>query len=256
MTKCTFLSFVVILLTFGSSIAQKAAGKKLAIVFVGNSITQRPGSKGGEAPPYYATAHLKTQKGIVDARFFNAGKSGATTVDFLPETGKQFAKVINGAEELSGTFPDYQLIFSIKLGTNDSAIQGPNGSPVSPDNYRKNMETIINELLNRYPTSKVIVHHGIWYSTNTYNGSKYLEEGLLRLQSYFPVIDKMIIDYQNKYPNRVFLGDKKAFRYFKKNHEKLFIPENGKQGTFYLHPNEAGGEVLGRYWAKAISRIL
>lgn len=256
MNKNYGLLLFVFLLSIFNTHAQKSDGKKLAIVFVGNSITERPGTKGGEAPPFYTTKFLKTKKGISDVQFANAGKSGATTVDFLPETGKRFAKVISSADELTSKYGDYQLIFSMKLGTNDSAIQGPNGSPVSPENYRKNMETIINELLRRYPKSKVIVNHGIWYSTNTYNGSKYLEEGLIRLQSYFPHIDRMVKDYKSTQPGRVFLGDTKAFRYFKKNHEKLFIPENGKQGIFYLHPNEPGAEVLGKYWAKAISKVL
>lgn len=235
--------------------AQKTEGKTLAIVFIGNSITQRPGTKGGEAPPYYTVEFLKASKGIADVQFANAGQSGATTVDFLPETGKQFAKVIRSADELTSKFSDYQLIFSIKLGTNDSAIQGPNGSPVSPENYQKNLQIIINELLTRYPTSKVVVNHGIWYSTNTYNGSKYLEEGLLRLQSYFPQIDNLVSGYKTSHPGHVFLGDTKAFRYFKKHHKELFIPENGKQGTFFLHPNEPGAKVLGKYWSKAILKV-
>lgn len=254
--KKRYYLLVVFLFTILNATAQKSEGKKLAIVFIGNSITERPGTKGGEAPPFYTTEFLKTKKGIADVRFANAGKSGATTVDFLPGSGKRFAKVISSADELTGKYPDYQLIFSIKLGTNDSAIHGPNGSPVSPENYRKNLETIINELLSRYPTSKVIVNHGIWYSTNTYNGSKYLEEGLLRLQSYFPQVDKMVKEYRNTHKGRVLLGDTKAFRYFKKHHEKLFLPENGQQGIFYLHPNEEGAKVLGNYWANAISKAL
>lgn len=120
---------------------------------------------------------------------------------------------------------DYQLLFSIKLGTNDSAIQGSSGAPVSKEDYRKNMETIISELLKKYPGSKVIVHHPIWYSTNIYNSSKYLKEGLDRLETYIPEIDRMIADYKISNPELVFKGDTKALKYFKKHYLKLLKQE-------------------------------
>ncbi len=46
--------------------------------------------------------------------------SGFTTVDFLPT-----AKAFNKVEEAAHAFTDRQalLIFSVKLGTNDSAIE-------------------------------------------------------------------------------------------------------------------------------------
>ena len=31
--------------------------------------------------------------------------------------------------------------------------------------------------------------------------------------------------------------------------------EDGKAGTFYLHPNEAGARKLARYWAQAIVKV-
>jgi lysophospholipase L1-like esterase len=254
--KFSYLFVLFSLLTLSLTNGQTSGEKKLAIVFIGNSITERPGVKGGEAPPFYTAEYLNTKKGIADVRFANAGKSGATTLDFLPGTGKRFEKVISSADELTTCYADHQLIFSIKLGTNDSAIHGPNGAPVLPENYKINLQTIIDELLKRYPNSLVVINHGIWYSTNTYNKSKYLEEGLVRLQTYFPKIDNLVKEYKTSHPGRVFLGDTKAFRYFKKHHKELFIPENGQQGIFYLHPNDPGVKVLAKYWSKAIANIL
>ena len=235
------------------TIHAQAQKTKLSIVFIGNSITQGKGGPNGFPPPTHAVNYLKEQKGVQEVLFANLGKSGSTTLDWLPGSGKFFAKVTEAADSLY-LKKEHQLLFSIKLGTNDSAIQGPNGAPVSRGGYRKNMQTIITEVLKKYPGSKVIVHHPIWYSTNTYNSSKYLAEGLERLESYIPEIDKMISDYEISDPGRVFKGDTKAFKYFKKHYLQLLKPEKGQQGTFYLHPNEAGVVVLGKYWGKAIEK--
>lgn len=231
--------------------AQKA--QNLAIVFIGNSITQGKGGPNGYPPPTHTINYLKEQKGVQDVLFANLGRSGSTTLDWLPGSGKYFVKVIEAADSLF-LKKDHQLVFSMKLGTNDSAIHGPNGSPVSREDYRKNMQSIISELLRKYPGSKVIVHHPIWYSANTYNSSKYLQEGLDRLETYIPEIDGMISDYKSSDPGRVFKGDTKAFKYFKKHHLKILKPEKGQQGTFYLHPNEEGVVVLGKFWGKAIEK--
>lgn len=232
-----------------------SAQTRLSIVFIGNSITQGKGGDNGFPPPTHAVNYLKAQKRVEDVLYANAGRSGSTTVDWLPGTGKYFALATTAADSLY-LRKDHQLLFSIKLGTNDSAIQGPNGSPVSKEDYKKNMQTIISDLLKRYPGSKVIVHHPIWYSTNTYNRSKYLAEGLERLQTYVPELDAMISEYKTTDPGRVFKGDTKAFKYFKKHHIKLFKPENGQQGVFYLHPNVEGVAVLGEFWGKAIRKNL
>lgn len=245
------LSTLLLLLITLTTQAQKA--QNLAIVFIGNSITQGKGGPDGFPPPTHAVNYLKEQKGVQDVAFANLGRSGSTTLDWLPESGKYFVKVIEAADSLF-LKKDHQLVFSMKLGTNDSAIQGPNGSPVSKEDYKKNMQTIISTLLKKYPGSKVIVHHPIWYSTNTYNGSKYLKEGLDRLETYIPEIDGMISDYKTSDPGRVFKGDTKAFKYFKKHYLKLLKPEKGQQGTFYLHPNEEGVVILGKFWAKAIEK--
>lgn len=243
-------TLLLLLITFSTQ-AQKS--QNLAIVFIGNSITQGKGGPNGFPPPTHAVNYLKGQKGVREILFANLGRSGSTTLDWLSGSGKFFAKVTEAADSLY-LKKDHQLLFSIKLGTNDSAMQGPNGAPVSRENYRKNMESIISEVLKKYPGSKVIIHHPIWYSTNTYNSSKYLTEGLERLESYIPEIDQMISDYRISNPGCVFKGDTKAFKYFKKHYLQLLKPEKGQQGTFYLHPNEDGVVVLGKYWGKAIEK--
>jgi hypothetical protein len=117
------------------------------------------------------------------------------------------------------------------------------------------MKTIIDKLLNSYPGSKIIIHYPTWYSPNTYNRSRYLQEGLDRLQSYSAVIKQLVAGYSVSNKGQVFEGDKSAFNYFKKNHLALMEHENGQQGEFYLHPNKKGAADLGRFWAKAILKI-
>jgi len=253
--KLNVTIFFLLLITSISQFAQSQDKGKLAIVFIGNSITQGKGGEKSMPPPTNAVNFLKEQKGVTDVMFVNVGKSGSTTLDWLPGSGKLFSLATKAADSLF-LKKDHQLVFSMKLGTNDSAIQGPNGAPVSKESYKKNMQTIISELLTKYPGSKVVVHHPIWYSENTYNRSKYLKEGLERLQTYIPELDAMVSEYKTSDPGRVFKGDTKAFKYFQKHYLELLKPENGQQGTFYLHPNEAGVVVLGKYWGKAIAKAV
>ena len=225
---------------------------KINVVFIGDSITQ--GEEGITPTPDFAIAFLKQQAGIGQVKYSNQGISGCTTVNFLPSTATHFPDVVKAADNFYAD-KDATLIFSIMLGTNDSAIFGPLGSPVSPGSYANNMKIIINRLLKDYPSSKIIIHYPIWYSPNTYNTSKYMQEGLTRLQSYFPVIEALVKNYSKTNPGHVFTGDKLAFRYFKEHHLTQMLKESGQQGIFYLHPNEKGSIELGNFWGKAISKI-
>jgi lysophospholipase L1-like esterase len=248
--KLLHFGFLVILATCSFYFSIKQA---VNIVFIGDSITE--GDEHLPPPPVFAVGFLKKQLGTDNLKFSNQGVSGKTTVDFLPSTATHFNEVVKAADNF---FTDKQatLIFSIMLGTNDSAIDGPLGSPVSSESYGNNMKIIIDSLLKNYPGSKIIIHYPIWYSPNTYNSSKYLQEGLTRLQSYFPVIDTLVKNYSKTNPGHVFTGDKNAFSYFKKHHLTHMQHENGQQGIFYLHPNEKGSNELGRFWAEAISKII
>lgn len=221
--------------------------KAVHIVFIGNSITQ--GVMLDKAPPAYAIDYLQAKDLPYAISWSNQGVSGFTTVNFLPETNTVFPKVEAAAKEAP---EDALLIFSVKLGTNDSAEEGPLGSPVSPEAYYKNLKTISDRLLADFPGCKIIFQRPLWYSPNTYNGSRYLAGGLARLQSYFPQIERLIKSYAKTHPGQAFAGDKKGFAYFRTHHLTDLKPEEGKQGTFYLHPNEKGAKALGELWGKAI----
>ena len=228
--------------------AQEAERKWLNIVYIGNGITQGAliDEPRKNAPPVKASIYLKKQDGIGEVKYSNQGVSGNTTIDFLPQTNTYFPKVKAVADKFKEeTWAT--LLFSIMLGTNDSAIKGPNGAPVSAGQYYKNLKAIIDELIRLYPQCEIIIHRPIWYSPNTYNNAMYLKEGLQRLESYLPEIKRLAEEYQ-----QVYVGDTNAFDYFKANYETLFIPEKGNAGTFYLHPNASGAQKLGEFWGEAI----
>jgi lysophospholipase L1-like esterase len=229
-----------------------AQKKDLNIVYIGDSITAggQMSDPATEAPPATASDWLAKQKDIGKVKFSNQGVSGFTTVDFLPSTHTVFINVDKAAKALDDK--QAALIFSIMLGTNDSACQGPNGSPVSAGQYHDNLKTIIDSLLKSFPGCKIIIQRPIWYSPNTYNGARYLQEGLTRLQSYFPEIDKLIAEYALSNPKHVFASGGEAFQYFEANYLTDSNPEQGREGIFYLHPNKKGSVSLGNIWAAAI----
>ena len=227
----------------------------LNIVFIGNSITEGGGlpNPATMAPPAQAADYIRKKKKFKAVNFSNQGVSGSTTVDFLPATNT-LIKNVEKAAEAYGHQKDATLVFSMVLGTNDSAIEGPNGSPVSPEAYETNVKSILDRLFSLHPQAVFVLHHPTWYSPNTYNSSKYLQEGLTRLQRYFPILDKIVAEYQSTHPGQVFTGDTKAFDYFR-NHQEMLDPEKGNQGTFYLHPTQQGSAELGHFWGKAILAV-
>ena len=232
-------------------------GKYVNIVFIGNSITHGAGLQDPtrEAPPVKAALYLSKQPAIASVKFSNQGVSGATTVDFLPETATLFPRITAAAD----TFKEETwatLLFSVMLGTNDSAMDGTNGAPVSKEQYRKNMQVILDRLLALYPDCRIVVQRPLWYSPNTYNGARYLQEGLDRLQSYYPELQELVAGYAKRFPGQVFLGDTEGFDYFRIHHLTDFQAEAGNAGTFYLHPNAKGAASLGELWGKALLPIL
>ncbi len=231
--------------------------KNVNVVFIGNSITQGALIQDPvhDAPPVKAALYLTKQPSITSVKYSNQGVSGCTTTDYLPQTETLFPKAKAAADKFADeTWAT--LVFSIMLGTNDSAITGPNGAPASLEKYEENMKAIINQLLALYPNCKIVLHRPVWYSPNTYNGAMYLKEGLNRLQSYYPVLQSLVADYANRFPGQVFMGDTEGFDYFKANYQTDLFPEDGNAGTFYLHPNVKGAAVLGELWGKAIMKIL
>lgn len=245
--KRLFLTAIAILALSLCSIAKD----NLNIVFVGNSISFGAELKDRqtECPPVKVQEYIQANSPYT-VNISNCGVCGATTVDFLPATETLFRNVTNAANDF--TQQKGKLVFTISLGTNDSACNGPLGAPIVPQQYFTNLKVIIDELLVTYPKSIVVLQYPIWYSPNTYNGAMYLNAGLKRLQSYFPHITKLIDTYGKSHPKRVFAGNPDAFNLFKDNYKEYLTPENGNAGTFYLHPNKQGAEVLGKIWAETI----
>lgn len=231
--------------------------KSYNIVFIGDSITEGGGLKDRtiQAAPACATAYLLRSGRYNNIQFSNKGFSGFTTVDFLPSSKKAYPKVIAAADIFKND-RSAALVFSVMLGTNDSAVKGPNGSPVSPANYHSNLKTIADSLLARYPDCKIILHAPLWYSDSTRNTSTYLIEGRERLQSYIPHIKALVKEYKSTHPGHVFLGDTKGYDHFRKNYLTEMRTEKGPSGIFYLHPNQAGASALGDLWAKSIAKVL
>jgi lysophospholipase L1-like esterase len=229
----------------------------LDVVFIGNSITQGSQYENPqlESPPAITADYLRHQPGVGNVEFINQGRSGYTTVDFLPSAGGTFEKVVAATNQLHKD-KKHILVFSISLGTNDSAGEGPNGSPVSPGEYYKNLKSIVDNLLTHFPESKIFLQQPIWYSPNTYNRSRYLADGLARLESYFPEIHSLVEFYSGTKPVNVFMGDQKGFAFFREHHLTYLSPESGKEGTFYLHPNKKGSEILGKLWGEVICQRL
>jgi lysophospholipase L1-like esterase len=250
------LQFLPVMLLFILSIPPltgQTVNSNLDIVYIGNSITQgvQLGDPAVEAPPAYATKYIRTLKGVSSANFLNRGKSGYTTVNFLPVADSELSGVISAVKDFH-TDKSRLLVFSVMLGTNDSAEEGPRGAPLLPEQYHINMKAITDKLIAEFPGCKIIYQQPVWYSPNTYNRSRYLKAGLERLQSYFPELRSLVSEYSITNPHQVYMGDTRAFDYFRENYLTEFIPEQGNAGTFYLHPNKKGAESLGKHWADGI----
>lgn len=227
------------------------------IVYLGDSITygvllDRPDT---ESPPAVATDWMRQSLPGSALFFSNQGHSGHTSVDFLPAAGTDLPAAVRAAVTMLTLHPG-TLIFSVMLGTNDSAESGPRGAPVAPSQYAENLTQIFTELLYRFPAAVIVVHRPIWYSPNTHNYSDYEQPGLDRLQSYFPALDATVHAFARTNPGHVYLGDADAFSYFSTHHQTEMNAESGVDGTFYLHPNAIGAKALGYYWASAIDRAM
>lgn len=228
--------------------------KNIAVVFIGDSIT-RGSVPDSCTPPICANEFLTQKYGAGNVRVANMGRSGYTTVSFLPG-GRTFNDVKKATASVF-TGETTTLLFSIMLGTNDSAIEGPLGAPVSPAGYRINLQKITDSLLSIYPNCKVMIHHPIWYSELTRNkGASYLKAGQARILLYHKEIDALVAQYKQEKSQRVFLGDTDAYAYFQKHYQTDFKPETGPAGLFFLHPNPKGDKELAKFWAKRIMKII
>ena len=223
--------------------------KDIAIIYIGNSITYGSEHKDPSktAPPVVASRILE-KKCKANVYWANCGVSGATTYDFLPSGKKCFSLVEKAIRKIQAQTTE-PIIFSIMLGTNDSACSGTNGAPVSNADYKKNLLVLIEQLRTRVPNAIFVLHRPIWYSPNTYNGAMYLKKGLERLTNYASVLKEIVQENKD-----VKMGDESAYAFFEQKHKKFCCAENGNAGTFYLHPNEKGAVKLAKFWCEAIIR--
>lgn len=217
------------------------------LIFIGNSITEGVlhADKIKTAPPVVA-AEMVGRMLSSDVHFRNCGRSGATTVDFLPDQKIDFVRVERAIREIQSLSYD-RVIYSIMLGTNDSANFGPNGSPVSNEDYKRNLMTMISRIRELSPNAIFVLHRPIWYSPNTHNNSQYLVAGQKRMVDYTNILIEIALENDD-----IYIGDSDAFDFFQSKHRKYMFAEDGKAGIFYLHPNEAGARKLARYWARGI----
>jgi lysophospholipase L1-like esterase len=244
------------------STAAELTSPAIDVVYIGDSITQGNGLSDPEheAAPARCSQALQALVGGKHGQsawrpvyFSNQGHSGHTTKDYLPGGG-DMAGAEAAAKTLQAAHPG-TLVFSIMLGTNDSATSGTNGAAASVATFTANTKAIVDHLLADFPACKVVIHHAIWYSPNTHNFSDYQEVGLSRLTSYFPAIDRLAASYVSRH-RHVFVGDTAGFGYFAAHYQTDLQAESGTIGTFYLHPNAVGAVALGDFWAAAIAKCL
>ena len=242
------LSLLLIAL-FALSYQTQAANKikTCNVIYIGNSITAGAGHKESlkSAPPVISAQILEKKLGK-DVNFRNCGRSGATTLDFVPSHNRDFKRVEKAIKEIQDISQE-PIIFSIMLGTNDSASTRCYGAPASNAQYKKNLMDLISRLRKMAPGAIFVLQRPIWYSPNTYNGAMYLTAGLKRVTDYANVL--LEIAQQEK---DVFVGDYEAFDFFKQHYRKYMFAENGNAGVFFLHPNEDGAKELAKFWSKGI----
>lgn len=251
MKRLLVLLTLLVAVCMGVAAKEPKCDVQYNIIYIGNSITYGAlhADPSKTAPPVVATAEVARRvKHTCD--FSNCGRSGATTVDFLPSMNRDFKRVEKAIakhreDDQAGK---EKFIFSIMLGTNDSASTGPTGAPVSNEDYKQNLLTIIARCRELCPNAIFVLQRPVWYSPNTYNGARYLVAGLNRVTNYVNVL----VELANENGD-VYLGDCDSFDLFKLEYQKYMFAEPGNAGTFYLHPNEAGAAKMAKNWAKAIT---
>ena len=177
----------MVCLVLGAS-AQPRKARTCNLIFIGNSITEGAlhANKKKTAPPVVA-ANLVGNMLSMDVHYRNCGRSGATTVDFLPSLNRDFKRVERAIAKHQGE-NDAKFVFSMMLGTNDSASMGPTGAPVSNEDYKKNILSIVSRLREMCPGAIFVLQRPVWYSPNTYNGARYLVAGLNRVTDYIHIL--------------------------------------------------------------------
>jgi lysophospholipase L1-like esterase len=234
----------------GDDATSAASGTTYNVIFIGDSITHGAGTAqpATQAAPVVCAQLL--QQALPGSTFnvCNQGYVGFTTLGI--------AKHMVGIEKEVAPFlaaHPGKIVYTIMLGTNDSAKLGTNAA-TTPADYKTNLKSIVDAILALHPDATVFLERPIFYSPNTKKkDADYESPGPDLLKSYFPQITSLVADYAASHPNQVFEGDTKAYDYFALNYKTDIAPENGLDGTFYLHPNAKGAAALGKFWADAMA---
>ena len=248
--KRLLLTLALLLAVSFSTEAKVKSDARYNIIYIGNSITYGAlhADRNLTSPPAVATREASKKIPQISGQN-NCGRSGATTVDFLPALNRDFRRVEKAIADFKSQEggENATFVFSIMLGTNDSASTGPTGAPVSNEDYKKNLLTIVARCRELCPGAIFVLQRPVWYSPNTYNGARYLVAGLTRVTDYVNIL----VELANE-NNDIYLGDCDSYDLMKIEYKKYMLAEPGNAGTFYLHPNEAGAAKMGKNWAKAI----
>lgn len=253
------LSFIICHLSF--CLAERSAN----VVFIGNSITYGALHQQREltAPPAQSARWLSRQPGIDTVYFANCGRSGKTTYHFLPNQADvvpagdktYFADVVAQTRRLVAVHPALPLVFSIMLGTNDT-VERPKNKHTTPDDYTRNLITIIDSLLKLWPEAHVVLHKPIWYTPDyvTKGGSVASKNSLKLLDSYYRMFPQVV---SNCKPGHVHIGDSEAYAYFEQHWQTDINEEKDSRGrSYWLHPNEQGAARLAEFWGKALLPVI
>ena len=259
--KRLLLLFSLVIFHLSFVYAQRSAN----IVFIGNSITYGALHEQREqtAPPVQCARWLCQREDIDTVYFRNCGRSGKTTYHFLPcaedviPAGDKtyFGDVVSKTRELVKAHPSLPLVFSIMLGTNDT-VERPKNKHTEPDDYAKNLITIIDSLLKLWPDAHVVLNKPIWYypDYHTKGGSIASKKSLKLIDTYYHQFPQVVAKSK---AGHVHIGDADAYAYFEQHWKTDIVEEKDARGkSYWLHPNELGARKLAEYWGKAILPVL
>jgi lysophospholipase L1-like esterase len=200
------------------SFTEPVAATKSKILFVGDSITS------GMTNCNYALSQCdKAAESAVSKEIDLLGKDG-----FAAKLGNTDAQTTTD-HLASGLNVEGADIAQIMLGTNDA------GQGLSAPEYKQNMREIVDKLL-ASGVKKVIVNKPI-FAVNVAD----------KINQYW--------DYLQTEPNlfdgiQVVKGDESAYDWFA---ERTYLLDGDGNG---FHPDAYGYEILGRFWAEALQRII
>jgi len=142
------------------------------------------------------------------------------------------------------------MVFVIDLGINDTRT----GTATSKATYKLRLQKMIDQILTvDWPTNgRVVLEYPTYFTPNVVTTFTYNEAGLELLQEYQAAIDELVAAYKVSNPGRVVGGTNYASAAFATGFKSYLTAEAGPSGTYYLHPNATGADLMGRSWAADI----